>query len=127
MKPNIKAVVNCFSLILLFVFTPAELSAAEESVFNGVWNSKEWRYGFEIKGSVGTVTDWNNNYNPDDPTTIGDVILTITEFTDNGFVAVHRFYDASMIDVVATLIDANTIELKGRREIWRMTREPLKQ
>ncbi len=97
-------------------------SIAETSVFDGEWNSKEWRYGFKIEGLVGTVTDWNNNYNPDDPTSTGDVILTITEMTDKRFVAVHKFYDGSMIDVVAEIIDKDTIELKGRREVWRMTR-----
>lgn len=97
-------------------------SIAETSVFDGEWNSKEWRYGFKIEGLVGTVTDWDNNYNPDDPTSTGDVILTITEMTDKRFVAVHKFYDGSMIDVVAEIIDKDTIELRGRREVWRMTR-----
>lgn len=94
-----------------------------KSLLTGTWNSPEWRYGFRIAESSGHMTTWNNDYNPDDLMKKGDVILKITEFTENGFKGVHTFYDGSLIDVVATIIDKNTIELSGRREIWEMYRE----
>lgn len=115
--------ITIFVSLLFF----ASQAIGEGSAFNGVWNSKEWRYGFKIEGMTGTVTDWNNDYNPADKTTTGDLILTITKMTETSFVGVHKFYDGSMIDVTAEIIDKNTIELKGRREVWRMTREKQSQ
>ena len=94
-----------------------------ESKLAGTWYSPEWEYGFRIEGNSGLMTSWNNTYNPEDPTKKGDVILKITEFTDNGFKGVHTFYDGSLIDVVAHIVDSNTIELSGRREVWKMYRE----
>jgi hypothetical protein len=69
------------------------------------------------------MTSWNNTYNPGDPISKGDVVLEISEFTADGFKGVHTFYDGSSIDVVAKILDSNTIELSGRREVWKMYRK----
>lgn len=95
-----------------------------KATLKGSWHSPEWGYGFRIEGDKGYVTSWNNNYNPDDPTAKGDVVLQITEYVEDGFKGVHTFYDDSRIDVVARILDKNTIELSGRREVWKMFRQP---
>lgn len=113
-----------FICTIAFCIVSAANGNTIQSKLEGIWYSPEWEYGFRIEDHKGLMTSWNNTYNPDDSTKKGDVILKITEFTNNGFKGVHTFYDGSLIDVVAIIVDSNVIELSGRREVWKMYRQP---
>lgn len=111
----------------LFIYAESGDTDSAKALLAGTWNSPEWKYGFNIEGDFGYMTSWNNYYDPDDKTSKGDVVLRITQYNENGFTGIHLFYDSSQIDVVARIVDENTIELSGRREVWKMYRETAEQ
>lgn len=94
-----------------------------KELVQGTWYSPDWEYGFNISNFTGRITDWHNTYNPKDKNGKGDVALNIEGYSDSGFTAKHLFYDGSWIDVRAIIINDNTLQLTGRREVWIMKRQ----
>jgi len=88
----------------------------------GEWLSPKWNYGFRIEGMSGYVTQWNYKYNPNDKTVEGDKVLTIDKITATGFLAKQQFFNGSLVSIVGTLVDANTIKLEAGPEVWLMVR-----
>lgn len=131
-KLFVAAIITLLSLMMITVETNsqttqknsgADATGQVRELLQGTWYSSDWEYGFHIAERTGTITDWNNTYNPQDKNGKGDVVLNIQGYSASGFTAKHLFYDGSWIDVTAIIIDKNTIQLSGRKEIWVMTRQ----
>lgn len=92
-------------------------SAPPISTFDGEWLSTQYGYAVEITSRTGVATLSNSAYYA-----AGDSIIAIV--TDDGprFSGRHVFSNGSIVDVIGTLVDPNTILLAGGGVTWTLSR-----
>ena len=118
----IKLTVSLFILLVSVITYAGSDDAGMEQKIQGKWLSQKWSYGFRIEGMSGYVTQWNYKYNPNDETTVGDIILKIERYTSTGFLGEQRFFSGKIVPVVGSLIGPNTLKLEAGPEVWLMVR-----
>ena len=95
-----------------------EIANAEPiDTFDGEWLGVEFAYAIEIENRIGTVTQSNTP-----AYFVSEPILVIREVTGGRFSGRHLFTNGSVVNVIGSLTDNNTITMAGGGVNWTLTR-----
>lgn len=122
-KENVYVVGNCESAgpeYSLTVNTMQKVQApAAVAQLNGRWYSAQWKYGYELKGGVGTATATNSA-----KFKVGDEIIYLKPVSSNSFEGVQVFQDGKFHPIKVSLLPDGKLQFKGEKNIsWTMSRQ----
>jgi hypothetical protein len=87
-------------------------------VFDGHWYSPEWRYGYNLRGGIGTATSTNSpNFR------VGDVIIRVHAVGPWTFVGEQVYRDGRWYRIRGELAPDGRIYINGEKNVsWFMVR-----
>ena len=103
------------------MFDPMQRTAAPIALnaIDGRWHSAQWKYGYELKGGVGTATATNSA-----KFKIGDEIVYLSPKGKNTFEGEQIYQNGKFNPISATLLPDGRLQFKGEKNIsWTMTRQ----
>ncbi len=93
---------------------PAALNAID-----GRWHSPQWKYGYELKGGVGTATATNSA-----KFKVGDEIIYLSSKGKNTFEGEQIYQNGKFNPITVTLLPDGRLQFKGDKNItWTMVRQ----
>ncbi len=96
------------------VAAPAALNAID-----GRWHSAQWKYGYELKGGVGTATATNSA-----KFKVGDEIIYLSPKGKNTFEGEQIYQNGKFNPITVTLLPDGKLQFKGDKNItWTMVRQ----
>ena len=101
---------------------PVAAPAADPALarIDGRWYSDEWKYGYTLRGGVGTATVSNSpNFKP------GDQIIFLKSAGETRFVGEQIYKDGKFYTISVSLMPDGRLAFQGDRNVkWIMRRRP---
>lgn len=103
------------------MFDPMQRAVAPAALnaIDGRWHSVQWKYGYELKGGVGTATATNSA-----KFKVGDEIIYLSSTGKNTFEGEQIYQNGKFNPITVTLLPDGRLQFKGDKNIsWIMTRQ----